>query len=110
MIDFVNDQFVPVWINVRTTAVPDFPFIGDVLLNAKLDEGHFVKDVFSQGFFVRSVIVTPDGKTLLNRETSTTFMGGMAHLATEGTFSYAAVDPGDYLSMLKHSLDRFRGN
>ncbi len=105
----MNAEFVPVWINVRTTAVPDFPFVGDVLLNAKLDASHHVQDVFSQGFFVRSVIVTPDGKTLLNRQSSTTFMGGWAQLATEGTFSYAAVDPGDYISMLKHALDRFHG-
>ena len=26
VIDAVNDQFVPVWINVRTTPIPSFPF------------------------------------------------------------------------------------
>ena len=34
----VNAEFVPVWINIRTTPVPPFPFVQDILVTARRQE------------------------------------------------------------------------
>ena len=104
----INGEFVPVWINVRTTPLPRLPFVPDVLVNAKVDADNKVLDPFSKGFFLRTVVLSPDLQTILNRSPST-IGGTMREVAFEGTQSYAAVDPPDYLSLLVKALHRHRG-
>jgi hypothetical protein len=107
VIDQINGDLVAVWINVRTTALPRLPIIPDVLVNARVDAHNMIADPFSEGFFLRSVVLTPDGNTILNPSPKTVG-GSIARAIFEGDNSYAAVDAGDYLSMLRRSLRRFR--
>jgi hypothetical protein len=104
----VNGDFVPVWINVRTTPLPRLPFVADVLVNAKVDADNKVVDPFSKGFFLRSVVLSPDLTRVLNHAPSTV-AGTVREVALEGTQSYAAVDAPDYLSLLIKALHRHRG-
>jgi hypothetical protein len=98
---------VPVWINVRTTPLPRLPFVPAVLVNAKVDAGNMVVDPFSKGFFLRSVVLSPDLATILNPAPST-LSGSIASAVRDGTQCYAAVDPLDYLSLLVNALKRHR--
>ncbi len=107
VIERVNNELVPVWINIRTTPMPPFPFINEILVTAKLDKDNRVVDLWSRNYFVHSIIVSPDGQTLLNPGASTVSKTARS-LILEGDFSYSTIDPGDYLSMLQHALRRFR--
>ena len=104
----MNEAFVAVWIDVRTAPLPRRTFVPDVLVNAKVDAGNKVIDPFSRGFFLRSVVLAPDGETLLNRA-PTTLGATLAGVIRDGDNAYAKVDAGDYLSMLQHALSRQRG-
>lgn len=104
----INEELVAVWINVRTTPVPDFSFTDQVLLNGRLDERRMIKDPFSEGFFLRSLVITPDGKTLLNPQPPTV-VGASMQFFTRGDVSYAQIDVGDYRSMLQRALARWEG-
>ena len=99
---------MPVWINVRTTPLPRLPFVPDVLVNAKVDANNMVVDPFSKGFFLRSVVLSPDLQHILNRAASTV-AGSIREVALDGTQCYAAVDAPDYLSLLTKALHRHRG-
>ena len=98
----LNEEFVPVWINVRTTAVPPWPFVRDILVTAKIDQDNRVRDTWSRNYYVHTIIVSPDGQTLLNRGASTVASTARS-LVFEGDFSYSTIDPGDYLSMLSRA-------
>jgi hypothetical protein len=104
----VNAEFIPVWINVRTTPLPRLPFVPDVLVNAKVDADNKVLDPFSKGFFLRSVVLSPDLSTILNHEPKS-FGGTMVEVMRDGTQGYAAIDAPDYLSLLTKALHRHRG-
>lgn len=103
----IGERFVPVWINVRTTALPRRDWVQDVLVNARVDADHKVIDQFSQGFFLRSAVLAPDGEQLLNRA-PTTVAGSLVTVVRTGDNLYANVDAGDYLVMLKRALDKLR--
>ena len=106
MIGLLNAEFVPVWINVRTTALPPQPWVRDVLVNARVDDANRIIDPFSEGFFLRSVVLAPDGGTVLNRQ-PTTVAGSLASIARNGDLAYAEVDGPGYLSMLRKALVQF---
>ncbi len=108
MIQQINGELVAVWINVRTTPLPRLAIIPDILVNAKVDGNNMIVDPFSEGFFVRSVVLTPDGRTILNPSPKTVG-GSISRAVLDGDNSYAAIDAGDYLTMLRHALRRFRG-
>ena len=55
---------------------------------------------FSQSFFLRSVVLSPDGGTLLNPQDAPS----LGQLLGQGHFGYAQVKPEDYLVMLERSL------
>ncbi len=103
VIERINRDFVPVWINVRTTPLPPFPFLKDVLVTATVDGERRVTDLFSRNYFLRSVIVSADGQRLLNPGPGTVSATAKS-LLFEGDFSYETNDPDSYLSMLKHAL------
>ena len=105
MVDFVNEEFVPVWINVRTTPVPDLACMEEVLHNVRVNANGFIQGSFSQGFFLRSVVLASDGETLLNPQPGGASLGD---LFTEGHFKYGQVKPQHYLPMLRQALDRAR--
>ncbi|MSP60067.1 MAG: hypothetical protein EXR72_06935 [Myxococcales bacterium] len=105
VIELVNQKFVPVWINVRTTPLPALPSVRETLVNARTNEVGKVDDAFSRGFFVRTAMLSPDGQTLLNRQAST-IAGSMAKIAFDGELGYAEVNPGQYLVMLRRALER----
>jgi len=106
VISLLNDQFVPVWINVRTTPLPRLAAMKDVLVNAKVDGDNKISDTFSKGFFIRSVVLTPDGREILNPQPRTVGKS-LVHFTMDGDLGYAQVDGPDFLTMLRHSLERF---
>jgi len=106
VVDFVNDEFVPVWINIRTTPVPDLACMEDVLGKVEVNGDGVVQGAFSQGFFVRSVVLAGDGETLLNPQDIRN--ASLGDLFTVGYFPYAQVKSKDYLPMLRSALERSR--
>ncbi|MHB8420815.1 MAG: hypothetical protein ACYDCL_22295 [Myxococcales bacterium] len=106
IIDLLNERFVPVWIDVRTEPVPPLPKLDRVLIEARLDATRHVSNLFSLGFFLRSVVLNPEGTTILNWQ-PTTLMGSGMHLWTDGAFAYAQFRPSDYGRMLREALERF---
>lgn len=96
---------MPVWIDVRRTPVPDLPAIREALIAAELDEEGRVRDLFSLGFFLRSLVLSQDGRTLLNPQPNTV-EGSVELFSQRGYFSYAQVRPSDYLEMLALALSR----
>ncbi|MDB4964777.1 MAG: hypothetical protein JWN44_466 [Myxococcales bacterium] len=104
----INADFVPVWINVRTTPLPRSSFVAEVLVGAKVDGDNKVVDPFSKGFFLRSVVLSPDGQRILNHSPRTV-AGSLGEALRDGTQVYATIDTGDYLSMLGKALKRHRG-
>ena len=107
VVDLVNDEFVPVWVNVRTTPVPDVACMEEVLDRVKVDANNVVQGGFNQGFFLRSVVLASDGVTLLNPQPG---HAGLSDLFTVGYFPYAQVKAKDYLPMLRDALERCRSN
>jgi hypothetical protein len=87
--------------------VPAWPFVRDILVTATLDKNNRVRDMWSRNYYVHTIIVSPDGQTLLNPGASTVSSTARS-LVFEGDFSYSTIDPGDYLSMLARAERRFR--
>jgi hypothetical protein len=105
-VDLLNEQFVPVWVNVRTTPVPDFACREDVLGKVEVDGDGLVQGSFNQGFFLRSVVLASDGETLLNPQDIR--KASLGDLFSVGYFPYAQVKSKDYLPMLRAALERSR--
>jgi hypothetical protein len=105
VVSFVNDEFVPVWINIRTTPIPDIACMNEVLEKVEVDSSGMVQGSFSQGFFLRSVVLASDGETLLNPQPGAPSLGG---LIADGHFPYGQVKPKHYLPMLRGALERSR--
>src|SRR5438067_1548042 len=94
---------------MRTTPVPDIPkdILDRVLMNAFLDEEHRIDDTFSQGFFLRSLVLSPDGSALLNPQ-ATTVVSSSENFRHLGYFAYAQTKAEEFLPMLEESLRNFR--
>jgi hypothetical protein len=105
VVDLVNLAFVPVWINVRTTPLPPFPFLQEILVTARLNAERRVVDRWSRTFYVHTIIASFDGQHLLNRGANTVASTARA-LLLEGNFSYEAIDAGGYLGILQRALER----
>jgi hypothetical protein len=104
----VNENFVPLWVDVRKQPVPPIPDLDKVLINARMDEKRMIVDPFSEGFFVRTVVLSPDAKVLLNPQAST-LGGAAARILTQQTVPYAQVTINDFWLMLRGALARHRG-
>lgn len=107
MIGLISSELVPVWIDVRRSPVPDLEAVRATLIGAELDHEHRVCDLFSLGFFLRSLVLSPDGRTLLNPQPNTV-EGSVELFRRRGYFSYAQVRADDYLEMLSLALERHR--
>jgi hypothetical protein len=105
VIALVNDEFVPVWINVRTSPIPDLACMNEVLGKVEVDSDNMVQGGFNQGFFLRSVVLARDGETLLNPQPGHASLGS---LFSEGHFPYGQVRAKHYLPMLRGALERAR--
>jgi hypothetical protein len=99
VIALVNERFVPVWVNIREQALPDLRALDGALEGITLDERRRVSGGFSRSFFLRSVVLSPDGGTLLNPQGTP----GLGQLFGRGHFAYAQVKAEDYLAMLEGS-------
>ena len=106
-IDLINAEFVPVWIDVRESPLPDLPFWPQVLENARIGPDRRIVDAFSQGFFLREVVVTPDGQTLLNPQADT-FAASASNMVHTSHFAYAQTKPLEVKNLLAVTLRRFR--
>jgi hypothetical protein len=105
VIALINEEFVPVWINIRTSPIPDLACMNEVLDRVEVDSDRIVQGSFSQGFFLRSVVLACDGETLLNPQPGRASLGD---LITVGHFPYAQVHARHYLPMLRGALERAR--
>jgi hypothetical protein len=105
VIELANRSYIPVWINVRTTPLPRFPFQKEILVTAKVDQDNRVVDRFSRTFFVHTILVSPDGGTLLNPGPSTVAATAKS-LIFDGSFGYEALEAGEYLGMLRRGLGK----
>ena len=92
---------MPVWVNVRTTPVPDLACMEHVLGKVTVNGDGVVQGSFSQGFFLRSVVLASDGETLLNPQAEKASLGD---LFSPGYFPYGQVKPAHYLKMLREAL------
>jgi len=106
-IDLINAEFVPVWIDVRESPLPDLPFWPQVLENARIGPDRRIVDAFSEGFFLRELAVTPDGQTLLNPQADT-FAGSASNMVHRSHFAYAQTKPLELKNLLGVALRRFR--
>lgn len=105
MVELVSESFVPVWINVRMTPVPDLACMNEVLDPVEVDANGMIQGSFNQGFFLRSVVLACDGRTLLNPQPGHASLG---YLLANGHFPYGQVEAKHYLPMLRAALERAR--
>ncbi len=77
------------------------------MIEATLDENRRISNLFSLGFFVRAVVLNPEGDTILNYQTNTMLGRGM-RIYTEGSYSYAQLTAHDLEPVLRDSLERFQ--
>ena len=103
VIDLIHEAFVPVWVNVRISPIPDVACLESVLDQVQVDPDGRILGGFNQGFFLRSVVLGPDGSTLLNPQPG---HAALEDLVSPGYFPYAQVKPQDYLPMLRGALAR----
>ena len=106
VITAINTFFIPVWINVREQVVPSFPARARVLIEADVDDEGRVSNLFSNGFFLRSVVLSPADLRLLNPQAETV-VDSSASFAERGHFAYAQFNSSDYLAMLQEALDNY---
>ena len=99
---------VAVWIDIRTTPIPLLPE-GALPPHVRLDEHRLISNPLSEGFFVRSLVYSADGRTLLNPQSDVP-ADSRASLLHRGYFSYAQVKAKDYLPMLKEAVARLPGS
>lgn len=102
MIDLVNSRLVPVWLDVRREPVPPLPDRA-IPPQIQLDGQRRVKAPLQLGFFLRSLVISPDGSRVLNPQPDTP-EESKASLRERGYFSYAQVKAADYLPMLLGAL------
>ncbi len=99
VISEINARFEPVWVNIRESAIPDRPAINDAMHGMTFSQDRRITGGFSYGFFVRSLVISPDGK-LLNRQGKP----ALSDPFVKGFYSYAQVKPEDFLDMLESAL------
>jgi hypothetical protein len=92
VIDLVNDRFVPVWVNIREEKVPAADALRDYEWDLVMNDKREIGNWWYYLFFVRSYIISPDLKTLLNDE--------------EGLWGHITMRASPYLEMLNASLGR----
>jgi hypothetical protein len=105
VIALVTREFVPVWIDIRTSSIPDLLCMERVLGGVEVDADGIVQGSRNQGFFLRSVVLARDGLTLLNEQPTDS---PLANLFSQGYFPYGQVKAQQYLPMLRRALDRDR--
>lgn len=103
MVALANARFEPVWINVRTTAVPSDAGIVAGTDDIELNSDRTVPAGFHKGFFVRSLVLSPGGGRLLNAQSRER---PMETFHERGHFPYGQVKVEDYLPMLDGALAR----
>lgn len=92
---------MPVWVNIRKESVPARPAVDRAIEGIELDGRRRVPEGFSKGFFLRSVVMSSDGRALLNPQDKPS----LGHLFSQGYFPYAQVKADDYLAMLGLALE-----
>jgi hypothetical protein len=100
---------VPVWVDVRQQPVPEFPARDDILVGTRLDDDGRVRDLGSQGFFLRWLILDPHDATLLNPQ-APTVAGSAKQLLREGAFAYAQVRPKAVRAVVEEALQAYEAH
>jgi hypothetical protein len=103
----ITAALIPVWVNLREAPLPALATLDSVLGGTRLDAARRVDDALSRGFFLRSVVLSPDGADILNPQDATP-EGSWATWSRCGYFSYAQVHAADYRPMLEAALQQWR--
>jgi hypothetical protein len=104
VIALVNSRMVPVWVDVRHEPLPPLP-AGGLPPGFELDEHRRFRAPLQEGFFLRSLVLSPDAQVLLNPQPDSR-EASKASLYEKGYFSYAQVKAADYLPMLEEAIAR----
>lgn len=107
MVEAINADFVPVWINTRAEPVPEFPDREEVLMGARLNRKGKLGGAAAQGFFLRVVVLDPADLRLLNRQAPTA-EASVGTFLREGHFAYAQARADDLLPMMASALEAYR--
>lgn len=103
VIALITARFVPVWVNIREEPVPDLRALDPALEGIALDERRRVTGGFTRSFFLRRVVLTPDGGRLLNPQGAPS----LGRLFGRGHFAYAQGKADDYRAMLEGALQAY---
>ncbi len=68
VIGYINEHFVPVWINIRKDPWPQVPATRKYEWQLLLSPTRESLSLGARGFFIRSYIISPDEQRLLNDE------------------------------------------
>lgn len=94
VIDFVNAEMVPVWINIRKQPFPYVPSTAWTEWGLLLTGDRKVSHPYFYYYYIRSFVLSPDRNTLLNDE--------------DGLLNQVWGSGPEYLEMLRASLKRWR--
>ncbi|HHO52571.1 MAG TPA: hypothetical protein ENK18_17305 [Deltaproteobacteria bacterium] len=103
VIDTLNRDFVPVWVNIRNTRLPELPDREEVLMGTLVDRKGRVIGPAAQGFFLRILVLEPSDLSLLNRQAQTA-RASTATFLKEGHYAYAQAKARHLLPMLHDAL------
>ncbi len=94
MIEYVNANLIPVWVNVREDAYPNVPSLADRDWVLMIGPGGQVYHPFYYGFLVRSYVLSPDLHTLLNE--------------SDGMLGHAEMGSNGYLDMIARAAKSYK--
>jgi hypothetical protein len=96
VVALIQEELIPVWLDTREHAWPELKAISADEWGLLLDDERKIGNPFYANFFVRSYIITPDERTVLN----------LGH----GLTRRYTPEPDLYQSMITDSLERFRND
>ena len=91
MIEYVNRNLVPVWVNVRADKYPNVPALADRDWIMMPTADGQVCNPYYLAYLARAYVLSPDGRTLLNEE--------------DGMFAHGGVDGEPFVDMLRRAME-----
>ena len=94
VIELINANFVPVWVDTTRNGIPPAPAFQDVSEWFEKTKSSFATEWIATSFYLGSVVLTPDGTERINQ----------SKLPWPWTYKEAKAE--DYLEMLQGALQR----
>lgn len=99
----LNERAIPVWIDIKQHPLPDVQGVNIALGDTVLDEERRIVDEFSLTFFVRNLVLDPEGRRLDPRPAK----GPLGSFLTRGHLPYAQIGTRAFLDMLDRSIAHY---